>query len=69
MQKLPRKSAGTIALSVKEACETSSLGRTTFYKLLKSHRIPAHKCGRRTLVLLGELEEMLNSLPLAGGIA
>jgi excisionase family DNA binding protein len=64
---VPREIADSIALSVKEACETSGIGRTSFYKLLKSGKIPAHKCGRRTLVLPGELEQALQSLPRAGG--
>ena len=55
--------AGQLALSVKEACEASSLGRTTFYKLLKSGMISARKCGGRTIVLVSELEQMLKSLP------
>jgi excisionase family DNA binding protein len=62
----PRKGAGTIALSVGEACELSSLGRTTFYQLLKSKKITARKVGRRTIVLRSEVEKELESLPVAG---
>lgn len=49
--------AGQLALSVKEACKASSLGRTTFYKLLKSGMISARKRGGRTIVLVSELEQ------------
>jgi excisionase family DNA binding protein len=63
---LPREIAHFFALSVKEACNLSSLGRTTFYKLLKSGKIPARKCGRRTIILRDELHHALKSLPRAG---
>jgi excisionase family DNA binding protein len=57
-----------LALSVKEACEHSSLGRTTFYKYMGLGKIPAHKCGNRTIVLMDELHQALMSLPRAGGL-
>ena len=40
---VPREIAYSLALSVKEACEFSSLG-TTLYKLMKSGKITARKC-------------------------
>jgi len=64
---LPREVARSLAFSVKEACEFSSLGRTTIYKYLKDGLIPAHKCGRRTIFLRDELEQALKSLPRVGG--
>lgn len=64
---VPREIAGSMALSVEEACELCRLGRTTFYQLIKSNTIPARKCGRRTIILLDELEQALKCLPLAGG--
>jgi excisionase family DNA binding protein len=63
---VPRETAHLLAFSVKEACEHSSLGRTTFYKYLKLGQIPAHKCGRRTIILLDELHQALKSLPRTG---
>jgi excisionase family DNA binding protein len=62
----PQEAAEPLALSVKEVCELLRLGRTTFYKLLKSGKMPAHKCGRRTIVLPSELEQALKSLPRVG---
>jgi excisionase family DNA binding protein len=56
-----------LALSVKEACALSSLKRTKFYQLLKENKIPARKCGRRTIVLRSDLEDFLRSLPVMGG--
>jgi excisionase family DNA binding protein len=61
-----RDIAQSVALSVEEACKLSSLGRTTFYKLMKSGLITARKCGNRTIILWDELEQALKSLPLAG---
>lgn len=62
---VPREIAGSIALSVREACELCSLGRTSFYKFVKSGQIPARKLGRRTIVLPSELEQAFKSLPPA----
>jgi len=62
-----RAVAEPLALSIREACFISSLGRTKFYELLKSQKIPARKCGRRTIILRSELETYLLSLPAIGG--
>jgi excisionase family DNA binding protein len=69
IEKLPHDIADQRALSVKEACKYISVGRTSFYKLVKSGQIPARKCGRRTIVLPSELERALKSLPRAGRAA
>ena len=66
---VPRETVRSLAFSVKEACELSGFGRTTFYKLVKSGKIRAHKCGRRTFILLDELEQALKALPLAGRVS
>jgi excisionase family DNA binding protein len=66
-ESVPAEIAHLLALSVKQACKLSGFGRTTFYKLLNSGMITAHKCGRRTFVLPDELEQALKSLPRAGG--
>ena len=66
LNKLSPDVAGQRALSVKEACKCISLGRTSFYKLVKSGQIPARKCGCRTIVLADELDRALKCLPRAG---
>lgn len=63
---LPRESADRLALSIKQACDCSSLGRTTLYKLIKSEQIPIRKVGGRTIILPDEFEAALRSLPRAG---
>ena len=60
------EAAEPLALSIEEACELSWLGRTTIYELIGSKKLPARKCGRRTIILLDELKEALKSLPRAG---
>jgi len=64
---VPREIADSIALSIREACQLSSLGRTKLYELMSSNVIPAYKVGRRRLVLRDELQQALKSLPRAGG--
>lgn len=65
---LPQDVAEPLTLSVEDACRLLSVGRTTFYKLIKSGKIVGRKCGRRTIVLRSELEQALKCLPLAGRI-
>lgn len=69
MSSIPRDVANQRALSVKEACRYISLGRTSFYKLVKSGQITARKCGCRTIVLADELDLALKSLPRAGRVS
>jgi hypothetical protein len=64
---VPRETAHLLAFSVKEACEHSSLGRTTFYKYPMLGQIPAHKCGRRTINRLDELHQRLSPARAQGG--
>ncbi len=63
---LTHEGAGAIALSVEKACELSCIGRTKFYELIKSKKIPARKVGRRTIILLDELYRALKRLPVVG---
>ena len=62
----PRETAHSLALSVNEACKLGGFGRTHFYELMRSGKIPARKCGRRTIILSDELLQALKSLPRAG---
>jgi excisionase family DNA binding protein len=62
----PPKLSAPVALSIKEACDLSSIGRTKLYELIKDNKIPARKLGRRTIILTTDLEEWLKSLPPIG---
>jgi excisionase family DNA binding protein len=67
MQNLSHEGAGSIALSIKEACRLSSLGRTKLYQLISTNALPSYKIGRRRVVFRQELEQALKkSLPHAG---
>jgi excisionase family DNA binding protein len=52
-----------IALSIVEACARSGVGRTTIYEMIKTGRLLARKCGRRTLILADDLQRCLEELP------
>ena len=62
---MPATITTKLAFSIPEVCETSGLGRTAVYEEIRSGRLIARKCGRRTLVLLADLEAWLSSLPRA----
>ena len=47
------------ALSVREAAEYLSLGRTTVFQLVRSKQIDSVKVGRRRLIKIRSLKEFL----------
>lgn len=49
-----------LAYSIKEACEASSLGRTTLFSHIKSGRLPTVKVGGRTLIPAAALHALLS---------
>lgn len=54
-----------IAVTIPEAVAISGIGRSSLYAVFKSGAIKPRKQGKRTLVLVEELERYLNSLPVA----
>lgn len=52
-----------IAVTVPEAVQLSGIGRTTLYEIFKRGDIKPRKQGKRTLILVDELEAYLRSLP------
>ncbi len=46
-------------ISVKGACESLDLGRTTLFALLKSNQLTAIRVGRRTLVLTSSIRDFV----------
>lgn len=63
-------SPAKLAYSIKEACEVTSLGRTTIYAHIKAGRLQCVKVGGRTLIPAAVLESFLlgqcTHSPLAG---
>ena len=52
-----------IAVTVQEAAEMIGVGRTHMYALFKERKIVPRKSGGRTLIIVTELEDYINSLP------
>jgi excisionase family DNA binding protein len=48
-----------IGYSIREACQMSSLGRTSIYKHIASGRLRVTRIGRRTIVLADSLHAMI----------
>lgn len=60
-EKAPGRAQG--ALSIIDFCRWAAIGRTAAYEELKSGRLRARKCGRRTIIPMTEAERWLTSLP------
>lgn len=54
-----------LAVTIPEAVEMTSIGRTSLYKLFKSGEIVRRKNGKRSLILVEDLERYIQSLPMA----
>jgi excisionase family DNA binding protein len=57
------------AMSLAEFCGRYGPGRTKAYEEIKSGRLRAVKCGKRTLVTEDDAEAWLRSLPTVAGTA
>lgn len=53
---------GRVALSIAEFSTLTGLGRTRVFEELKSGRLQALKCGRRTLIPIPEIEAWIKAL-------
>ena len=51
------------ALSVRDFCRWSSLGRTAVYEEIGRGRLKARKVGRRTIILFEDARRWLDTLP------
>lgn len=49
-----------LAYSIREACEASSLGKTTIYSLIAASRLRAIRIGGRTVIPADSLNALLN---------
>ncbi len=56
-----------VAYTIAATCKAAGLGRTKIYQLIKSGKLVARKCGRRTLILAADLDDFLRHLPSQPG--
>jgi predicted DNA-binding transcriptional regulator AlpA len=54
-----------ISVTIPEAIAISGIGRSSLYGVFKSGAIKPRKLGKRTLVLVADLERYIASLPVA----
>jgi excisionase family DNA binding protein len=54
-----------ITVTISEACALSGLGRSSIYECFKAGKLTRRKQGKRTLILMRELRDYLESLPAA----
>ena len=54
-----------IAVTLKEATTLSGIGRSSLYKAFSEGRLVPRKHGKRTLLLVSELQKYVESLPAA----
>ncbi len=55
-----------IAVTIPDATALSGIGRSSLYKLFKEGKLTPRKAGKRTLILVSELENYVKSLPTGG---
>jgi excisionase family DNA binding protein len=52
-----------ICYTIEEARALVKLSRSAFYQLMKAGKLPAKKCGSRTLIPKDEFEQWFKDLP------
>ena len=52
-----------LAHTIDEVCKIAKLGRSSVYEEIRSGRLIARKCGRRTIILATDLRAWLDQLP------
>lgn len=57
---MPTERIQKLAYSIREACEASSLGRTTIYALIGQGRLHAVRVGGRTVIPADSLTALIN---------
>jgi excisionase family DNA binding protein len=54
-----------LAISIDETAHRSGLGKTAIYEAVNCGDLPLRKAGRRSLILVTDLEAWINSWPTA----
>ncbi|MBT3990522.1 MAG: helix-turn-helix domain-containing protein [Rhodospirillaceae bacterium] len=55
-----------LAYRISDACKIAGVGRSLLYQAIRDGSLQAKKYGRRTLILHGDLESWLSTLPKVG---
>ena len=55
----------SIALTVNDTVQATGISRTSLYKLFKTGKLTPRKHGSRTYILVSELKEFMESLPVS----
>jgi excisionase family DNA binding protein len=51
------------AVSINDACKWAGIGRSSIYQAIRRGELPIRKSGRRSLVLMTDLQHWLSELP------
>ena len=51
-----------LSVTINQACNMTGLGRSTIYRLFEEGQLKKRKVGKRTLILIKDLEAYVNSL-------
>jgi excisionase family DNA binding protein len=54
-----------LAVGIPEACRLIGVGRSSVYALIREGRLTPKKIGKRTVLLVTELEAFVQNLPAA----
>ena len=54
-----------LSVTIPEAVEMTGISRTSIYKMFSEKRLTPRKNGKRTLILVEDLERVVKSLPEA----
>ena len=55
--------ADKISVTINGASEITGIGRTSLYKLMQSGKLKPRKLGKRTLLLVEDLNTLVKNLP------
>lgn len=56
----PQDVRNPVAISVREFCRLSSLGRTSTFKLIREGQLECRRIGSRTVILMRSVEALLD---------
>lgn len=54
-----------LAVSIPKAAALSGVGRTKIYEAVRDGELPVRKAGRRSLILVADIEKWLKGLPVS----